>query len=59
MMGSTTLTKPESVAPTDDFGRGGDGSWHGGSGGGGGAWQEFAVPSRTYQLGMWFALVGM
>jgi cytochrome c oxidase subunit 3 len=57
MMGSTTLTKPESVAPADDFGRGGDGSWHGGSGGG--AWQEFAVPSRTYQLGMWFALGGI
>ena len=58
-MGSTTLMQPEAPPRLDDFGRGGGGFPSDGYGGGGGDWAARRVPSRTYRLGMWFALTGI
>jgi cytochrome c oxidase subunit 3 len=57
-MGSTTLTKPDSVAQLDDFGRGGRG--FGGFGGGDRPEHERErVPSRSYVIAMAMALAAI
>jgi len=60
-MASTILTptkpKPEAGGKLDDHGRGPGGNGFGGSGDSG--LPEYRVPGHTYQLGMWFALIGV
>jgi cytochrome c oxidase subunit 3 len=57
-MGSTTLTKPESAARLDDFGRGGRGF---DDFGGGDRWvpERHRVPSRSYMIAMAMALAAI
>jgi len=57
-MASTILTpaKPESAG---GYGGGGQGPGNNGFGGGGSSYPQYRVPGHTYQLGMWFALVGI
>jgi len=57
-MGTTTITKPETPARSGDNGRG-RGEFGGDFGGGGWEARPWEVPSRTYRLGMWFALTGI
>ncbi len=54
-MGTTTITKPETTSGNNGHG-GGFGSYGGGGSGNARPWE---VPSRTYRLGMWFALIGV
>lgn len=58
-MASTILTptKPEAGGKLDDHGRAPGGNGFGGGGDFG--LPEYRVPGRTYQLGMWFALIGI
>lgn len=59
-MGSTTLTKHDTPARIDDFGRGGNRPGGGGFGGGQ-PWDAYGrtVPSSTYKIGMWMALTAI
>jgi len=56
-MGSTVLTPTKPAKAGKRGGSGRDGGF-GGPGGSGG-WHEYRVPTRTYRLGMWFALTGI
>ncbi len=58
-MASTILTPPKQQ-PSEGYGGGGHGPGSNGFGGGGDSGlPEYRVPGHTYQLGMWFALVGI
>ena len=59
-MGSTTLSKPETPARVDGFGRNGN-CLSGGEFGGGDSWNSFGprVHARTYKIGMWMALTAV
>ena len=52
-----TPTRPEAGWKLDDHGR--TPGCNGFGGGGDSGLPEYRVPSRTYQLGMWFALIGI
>ena len=56
-MGTTTLTKPERIAPLG--GGGHDGAGFAGFGGDSGEVRPSRVPERTYRLAMWMALVAI
>jgi cytochrome c oxidase subunit 3 len=59
-MATTILTPPQpDTHQGDGGGRGPGGNGFGRNGGGDSRFPEYRIPAHTYQLGMWFALVGV